>query len=163
NQKKAGAILNRVLPAQPDHPGVAHYLIHSFDYPELAGLALPAARSYSKIAESSPHALHMPSHIVVRLGLWDDSIRANRDSAAAGAPLARGRGCPTRRRSRTSPARWARRGAATWGGLARRSSGSRPCARRPSTRRLAIGRTRSRSRGGRPPAGSPAPKGATTT
>ena len=83
NQKKAGAILNRVLPAQPDHPGVAHYLIHSFDYPELAGLALPAARSYSKIAESSPHALHMPSHIFVRLGLWDDSIRANRDSAAA--------------------------------------------------------------------------------
>ncbi len=83
NQKKAGAILNRVLPAQPDHPGVAHYLIHSFDYPELAELALPAARSYSKIAESSPHALHMPSHIFVRLGLWDDAIRANIDSAAA--------------------------------------------------------------------------------
>ena len=83
NQKKAGAILNRVLPAQPDHPGVAHYLIHSFDYPELAELALPAARSYAKIAESSPHALHMPSHIFVRLGLWDDSIRANEDSAAA--------------------------------------------------------------------------------
>jgi tetratricopeptide (TPR) repeat protein len=83
NQKKAGAILNRVLPAQPDHPGVAHYLIHSFDYPQLAELALPAARSYAKIAESSPHALHMPSHIFVRLGLWDDSIRANEDSAAA--------------------------------------------------------------------------------
>ena len=83
NQKKAGAILNRVLPAQPEHPGVAHYLIHSFDYPDLAELALPAARSYSKIAESSPHALHMPSHIFVRLGLWDDSIRANEDSAAA--------------------------------------------------------------------------------
>src|SRR6185295_20406651 len=83
NQKKAGAILNRVLPAQPDHPGVAHYLIHSFDYPELAELALPAARSYSKIAESSPHALHMPSHIFVRLGLWDDAIRSNEESAAA--------------------------------------------------------------------------------
>ena len=83
NQKKAGAILNTVLPKQPDHPGVAHYLIHSFDYPALAELALPAARSYSKIAESSPHALHMPSHIFVRLGLWDDSIRANEDSAAA--------------------------------------------------------------------------------
>jgi tetratricopeptide (TPR) repeat protein len=83
NQKKAGAILNRVLPAQPDHPGVAHYLIHSFDYPELADLALPAARSYSKIAESSPHALHMPSHIFVRLGLWEDAIRSNVDSAAA--------------------------------------------------------------------------------
>jgi tetratricopeptide (TPR) repeat protein len=83
NQKKAGAILNAVLPLQPDHPGVAHYLIHSFDYPELAELALPAARSYSRIAESSPHALHMPSHIFVRLGLWDDAIRANEDSAAA--------------------------------------------------------------------------------
>jgi tetratricopeptide (TPR) repeat protein len=83
NQRKAGEILNKVLPAQPDHPGVAHYLIHSFDYPQLADLALPAARSYSKIAESSPHALHMPSHIFVRLGLWDDSVRANEDSAAA--------------------------------------------------------------------------------
>ena len=83
NQKKAGEILNGVLPQQPDHPGVAHYLIHSFDYPQLAALALPAARSYSKIAESSPHALHMPSHIFVRLGLWDDSIRANEESAAA--------------------------------------------------------------------------------
>ena len=83
NQKKAGEILNVVLPQQPDHPGVAHYLIHSFDYPALANLALPAARSYSKIAESSPHALHMPSHIFVRLGLWDDAIRSNEDSAAA--------------------------------------------------------------------------------
>ncbi len=82
NQKKAGEILNRVLPQQPDHPGVSHYLIHSFDYPQLAALALPAARNYSKIAESSPHALHMPSHIFVRLGLWDDSIAANEDSAA---------------------------------------------------------------------------------
>ena len=83
NQKRAGEILNKVLPLQPDHPGVAHYLIHSFDYPQLADLALPAARSYSKIAESSPHEMHMPSHIFVRLGLWDDSIRANEDSAAA--------------------------------------------------------------------------------
>jgi hypothetical protein len=82
-QRRAGEILNRVLPLQPDHPGVAHYLIHSFDYPALADLALPAARSYSKIAESSPHALHMPSHIFVRLGLWDDAIRANQESAAA--------------------------------------------------------------------------------
>jgi hypothetical protein len=89
NQKKAGEILNRVLPEQPDHPGVAHYLIHSFDYPQLASLALAAARSYSKIAESSPHALHMPSHIFVRLGLWDDSIRANEDSAATARAHAR--------------------------------------------------------------------------
>ena len=81
SQYKAGEILNRVLPRQPGHPGVAHYLIHAFDYPKVAELALPAARSYAKIAESSPHALHMPSHIFVRLGLWDDSIRANTDSA----------------------------------------------------------------------------------
>jgi tetratricopeptide (TPR) repeat protein len=81
NQYQAGEILNRVLPRHPKHPGVAHYLIHAFDYPKVAELALPAARSYSKIAESSPHALHMPSHIFVRLGLWDDSIRANTDSA----------------------------------------------------------------------------------
>lgn len=83
NQNKAGEILNQVLPRRKDHPGVAHYLIHSFDYPPLAHHALAAARSYSKIAESSPHALHMPSHIFVRLGMWDDSIRSNTDSAEA--------------------------------------------------------------------------------
>jgi hypothetical protein len=82
-QKKAGEILNKVLIYEPDHPGVAHYLIHSFDYPQLAYLALPAARSYAKIAPSSPHALHMPSHIFTRLGLWQDSIQSNLASAAA--------------------------------------------------------------------------------
>lgn len=85
-QKEAAAILNRVLPEEPEHPGVAHYLIHSFDYPELAGLALPAARVYAKLAPGSPHALHMPSHIFTRLGLWDESIASNiasRDKAAA--------------------------------------------------------------------------------
>ena len=82
NQKKAAAILNRVLPLEPRHPGVAHYLIHSFDYPQLAHLALPAARSYAKIAPSSPHALHMPSHIFTRLGLWQESISSNLASAA---------------------------------------------------------------------------------
>jgi hypothetical protein len=83
-QRKAGDILNKVLPGAEDHPGVAHYLIHSFDYPELAEVALPAARVYSKIAATSPHALHMPSHIFTRLGLWDDSIESNlasRDAA----------------------------------------------------------------------------------
>ena len=83
NQKKAGDILNKVLMSEPDHPGVAHYLIHSFDYPTLAPLALPAARSYAKIAPSSPHALHMPSHIFTRLGLWQESIESNIASAAA--------------------------------------------------------------------------------
>jgi tetratricopeptide (TPR) repeat protein len=77
NQKRAGAILNRILPEDPEHPGIAHYLIHSFDYPELAELALPAARVYAKLAPGSPHALHMPSHIFVRLGLWDESISSN--------------------------------------------------------------------------------------
>lgn len=82
NQKKAADILNRILSEEPEHPGVAHYLIHSFDYPQLATLALPAARSYAKIAPSSPHALHMPSHIFTRLGLWQESIQSNLASAA---------------------------------------------------------------------------------
>jgi hypothetical protein len=84
NQKKAAGILNKVLAAEPNHPGVAHYIIHSFDYPALADLALAAARSYSKIAPDSPHALHMPSHIFIRLGLWPESIESNIASAAAG-------------------------------------------------------------------------------
>jgi tetratricopeptide (TPR) repeat protein len=83
NQKKAAEILNAVLPQEPEHPGVAHYIIHSFDYPQLAQLALPAARSYAKIAPSSPHALHMPSHIFTRLGLWQESIESNIASAGA--------------------------------------------------------------------------------
>jgi len=82
-EKKAAAILNAILPQAPEHPGVAHYLIHSFDYPSLANLALPAARSYAKIAPSSPHALHMPSHIFTRLGLWNESIESNLASRAA--------------------------------------------------------------------------------
>ena len=83
NQRKAAELLNDVLPRAADHPGVAHYLIHSFDYPSLAELALPAARAYAKIAPSAPHALHMPSHIFTRLGLWDESIESNLASAAA--------------------------------------------------------------------------------
>jgi tetratricopeptide (TPR) repeat protein len=80
-QKQAAEILNRILPEEPEHPGIAHYLIHSFDYPELAQLALPAARVYAKLAPGSPHALHMPSHIFTRLGLWDESIASNLASA----------------------------------------------------------------------------------
>jgi predicted Zn-dependent protease len=82
-ERKAGAILNAVLKEQPDHPGVAHYLIHSFDYPALAELALPAARRYASIAPDSAHAQHMPSHIFTRLGLWDESIRSNLAAEAA--------------------------------------------------------------------------------
>jgi tetratricopeptide (TPR) repeat protein len=83
NEKSAAEILNGVLAAEPEHPGVAHYIIHSLDYPPLANLALPAARSYAKIAPASAHARHMPSHIFTRLGLWQDSIQSNLDSAAA--------------------------------------------------------------------------------
>ena len=82
-QRQVAVILNRVLPRLPDHPGVAHYMIHSLDYPELAPLALDAARAYARIAPSAPHALHMPSHIFTRLGLWQDSIDSNLASAAA--------------------------------------------------------------------------------
>lgn len=82
-QKRAAEILNSVLKKQPEHPGIAHYIIHSYDFPELASMALPAALSYSKIAPSSPHALHMPSHIFTRLGLWPESIQSNLTSADA--------------------------------------------------------------------------------
>jgi tetratricopeptide (TPR) repeat protein len=82
-EKRAGAILNAVLKEQPEHPGVAHYLIHSFDYPALAEFALPAARRYATIAPDSAHAQHMPSHIFTRLGLWDESIRSNRAAETA--------------------------------------------------------------------------------
>ncbi len=77
NQKKAGAILTALYPNNANHPGIAHYIIHTYDYPELAELGLPAARKYASIAPSSAHALHMPSHIFTRLGLWDESISSN--------------------------------------------------------------------------------------
>ena len=93
-EKAAGALLNQVLAQAPDHPGVAHYLIHSFDYPPLAELALQAARSYANLAPASPHAQHMPSHIFVRLGLWDEAIRSNLASHAAAIDLARAQGLP---------------------------------------------------------------------
>ena len=83
NEKKASQILNRVLAREPQHPGVSHYLIHSYDYPALAHLALPAARSYARIAPASAHAQHMPSHIFTRMGLWQEAIRSNLDAKAA--------------------------------------------------------------------------------
>ena len=83
NEKKAAKILNRVRLREPQHPGVTHYLIHSYDYPALARLALPAARSYAKIAPASAHARHMPSHIFTRLGLWQEAIRSNLGAEAA--------------------------------------------------------------------------------
>src|SRR5437667_1594865 len=83
NQLKAAGILEKLWKKNPNHPGVAHYLIHSYDYPVLAERGLAAARSYGSIAPWVPHALHMPSHIFTRLGMWEESIAANRSSADA--------------------------------------------------------------------------------
>src|SRR5215470_13338780 len=84
NLKKAAAILETVWAEQPNHPGVAHYLIHSYDVPVLAPEGLKAARAYAAIAPAVPHAQHMPSHIFTRLGLWQESIDSNLASANAG-------------------------------------------------------------------------------
>lgn len=84
NQLKAAVILEKVFAEQPNHPGVAHYIIHSYDVAPLATRSLTAARSYSRIAPAVPHALHMPSHIFTRLGLWQESIDSNLASADAG-------------------------------------------------------------------------------
>ena len=83
NQRKAAAILEPLFAAHGDHPGVAHYLIHAYDNRVLAPQGVAAARAYSKIAPDLPHALHMPSHIFTRLGLWEDSIASNIASSAA--------------------------------------------------------------------------------
>src|SRR5438477_5823509 len=74
---RAAAILEDLLPTHRDHPGVLHYLIHAYDDPVHAPLGLRAARRYSKVASSAPHALHMPSHIFLQLGMWDDAARSN--------------------------------------------------------------------------------------
>jgi hypothetical protein len=83
NQLKAAKILEKVFLDQPDHPGAAHYLIHSYDYPPIARKGMDAARRYSRIAPDAPHALHMPSHIFTRVGAWRESIQSNRASAKA--------------------------------------------------------------------------------
>lgn len=82
-QKKAGAILNGLYSGHPNHPGIVHYIIHTYDYPELAQMALPAAKRYAAVAPSSAHALHMPSHIFTRLGLWDECIQSNNASVSS--------------------------------------------------------------------------------
>jgi tetratricopeptide (TPR) repeat protein len=83
NQLKAASILEKVFAEQPNHPGVAHYLIHSYDYPPIAKRGLSAARRYAGIAPAAPHALHMPSHIFTRERFWEESIQSNLASAAA--------------------------------------------------------------------------------
>jgi len=79
-QLKAAAILEPIFARQPDHPGAAHYLIHSYDYPPIAAKGLPAALRYAAIAPAAGHALHMPSHIFTRVGAWEESIETNRRS-----------------------------------------------------------------------------------
>lgn len=83
NQKKAGSILNALYVSQPNHPGIVHYIIHAYDSPELAEMALDAARKYASVAPSSAHALHMPSHIFTRLGLWDECVKSNLASVSS--------------------------------------------------------------------------------
>src|SRR4029079_14618078 len=77
NAMQAAAISQEIFQRNPKHPGAAHYIIHSFDDPDHAILSLTAARAYSKIAPSAAHALHMPSHIFVQLGMWDDVVASN--------------------------------------------------------------------------------------
>jgi len=82
-QLKAAEILQRLQKTQPQHPGVVHYLIHSYDYAPIAAKGLPAARRYASLAPSAPHALHMPSHIFSTLGMWEDAIQSNLAADAA--------------------------------------------------------------------------------
>jgi hypothetical protein len=82
-QRKAFELLNPIFQQNPLHPGIAHYIIHNMDNPELAALALPAARKYASIAPASAHAQHMPSHIFIRLGLWDEAAKSNLDAVAS--------------------------------------------------------------------------------
>jgi hypothetical protein len=88
-QKKAAAILDPLFARYPDHPGLAHYVIHTTDSPQMAALGLNAARRYALIAPAAPHAQHMPSHIFVRLGLWDETVASNRQAYQTGITHAR--------------------------------------------------------------------------
>src|SRR5207245_2335589 len=82
-RKQAAPILEKLFVIEPQHPGVAHYLIHTYDVAGMAELGLPAARRYAQIAPAAPHALHMPSHIFARLGMWQEDIDSNLASVAA--------------------------------------------------------------------------------
>ena len=77
NRLKAAAVLEKLFAEEPNHPGVAHYLIHTYDRPDMAKLGLPAARKYAQLAPAAPHALHMPAHIFARLGMWQEDIDSN--------------------------------------------------------------------------------------
>src|SRR3954470_18499769 len=88
NQLKGAAILETIWARQPEHPGVAHYLIHLYDTPALADKGLAAARRYAKVAPDAAHAQHMPSHIFTRVGYWQDSIASNTESSRVAAQSA---------------------------------------------------------------------------
>src|SRR5262247_586762 len=94
NAMQAAAISQEIFQRNPKHPGAAHYIIHSFDDPDHAILSLNAARAYSKIAPSAAHALHMPSHIFVQLGMWDDVIASNIVAYKAAVDLAEAKNLP---------------------------------------------------------------------
>ena len=94
NQRAAAAILNPLFARYPQHPGLAHYIIHANDSPRLASLGLDAARRYAQIAPAAPHAQHMPSHIFVRLGLWDETVASNWKAYQAGVDHMRASGTP---------------------------------------------------------------------
>jgi tetratricopeptide (TPR) repeat protein len=91
---QAAAIVEDVFQRNPQHPGAAHFIIHAFDDPDHAALGLTAARAYSKIAPAAPHALHMPSHIFVQLGMWDDVIASNEVAYKAAVDLAEKKNLP---------------------------------------------------------------------
>jgi tetratricopeptide (TPR) repeat protein len=94
NSMQAAAIVEGIFQRHPQHPGAAHYIIHSFDDPDHAILALPAARAYSKIAPAAAHAVHMPSHIFVQLGMWDDVVASNVIAYKAAVDLAERKNLP---------------------------------------------------------------------
>jgi len=91
-QREAGKLLESLFKEQPNHPGIAHYIIHTYDYAEIADLGLSTARRYAEIAPASAHAQHMPSHIFTRMGLWDESISTNVNSASSAVCYAEGSG-----------------------------------------------------------------------
>ncbi|MBI2404372.1 MAG: hypothetical protein HYV20_16865 [Gemmatimonadetes bacterium] len=91
-QRQVGKVLEPLFEKQPDHPGLAHYIIHSYDSPRLAGLGVAAARRYAEIAPAAYHAHHMPSHIFVRLGMWDETVASNISSAEASKTMERQQG-----------------------------------------------------------------------